>query len=72
MDKYTNEQIEDIKKRESDALIYLKSVNLTPAAVISKVNVGDDVFADRLQCYLRDTKYTPQESTNAEVNPNVA
>jgi hypothetical protein len=70
--EYTPEQIVDVKEREAKALEMLKSLQLTPAAVISKVNLGDDTFGDKLQCYLRDLKYSDQPSTNPEVNPNVA
>ena len=57
MPDLTEEEIKDIKKRQADALEYLKSVNLTPASVIEKVLVGKDTFADRVIPYLRDTRY---------------
>ncbi len=57
--KYTPEQVEDIKAREKKALAYLKELELTPACQIVKQNIGDDVFGDRLYPYLADIKYTP-------------
>ena len=57
MNKYTPEQIKDIEEREKKALEALKSLELTPAAVLSKMNVGDDMFVDKVTPYLRDTKY---------------
>ena len=60
---YTDAQIADIKEREAKALEMLKTLQLTPAAVISKVNLGDDTFGDKLQCYLRDLKYTDDTKT---------
>lgn len=59
---YTPDQVKDIEKREADALAYLKENGLTPAASIQKVNVGGDIFADRLVPFLRDTKYSPVTS----------
>lgn len=62
MDNYSPEQIADIREREADALAYLKKLHLTPAAQISKVHMGQDVFADKLTPYLQDTKYTEVKS----------
>lgn len=55
---YTPEQIADITAREKKALAYLKEMELTPAAAFNKVNIGNDVFGDKLTPYLQDTKYT--------------
>lgn len=55
---YTQEQIDDIKKREQEGLDALKKLNLTPACQIVKENMGNDLFADRLYPYLQDTKFT--------------
>lgn len=61
MDKYTKEQVEEIKKRELAAIAYLKENNLTPAAGIQKVKIDDgsgrEIFSDQLIPYLQDTKY---------------
>ncbi len=64
---YTPEQIADIQEREAKALEMLKELQLTPAAQISKSNLGNDVFGDKIQPYLRDLKFTPTEST---IDPN--
>ena len=59
---YTPEQIKDIQEREKKGLEALKELQLTPAALISKHNIGNDTFADRLLPYLQDTKYSSQVS----------
>lgn len=59
--KYTSEQVKDIEAREKEALETLKKLELTPACQIIKVNLDDDVFADRLYPYLADTKYSKKE-----------
>lgn len=57
MDKYSPEQVKDIKEREQKALNYLKELQLTPAAAISKEQIGNDMFADKVVPFIRDTKY---------------
>lgn len=57
--EYTKPQEEDIKKRVAQAEIYLKGLNLFPSAVVQKINQGDDIFVDKIICYLQDSKYTP-------------
>ncbi len=59
---YTKEQIAEVEEREKKALAYLKENFLTPAASIQKVNLGNDVFGDRLIPFLRDFKYEPVKS----------
>lgn len=61
MDNYTEEQRKDILEREKKALEALKKLQMTPASVIYKMNMGDDVFADKVQPYLRDIKYKRNE-----------
>lgn len=61
MADYTPEQVEDITKREKAAIEYLKENQLTPAAGVSKVNIGGDMFVDKVQPFLQDTKYTKKE-----------
>ena len=60
--KFSKEQIEDIKAREKEALEHLTRLELTPACQILKENIGNDIFGDRLYPYLQDTKYSPKES----------
>ncbi len=72
---YTEEQITDIKDRETRALDFLKMVELTPAAILTKVNVGNDIFADKVQPFLQDLKYTKKdevEKDEVEPTPNDA
>lgn len=69
MTNFSPEQIEDIKARELKAIAMLKELQLTPAAQISKVNLGNDTFGDKITCYLNDTKYSIP-STDPEVNPS--
>lgn len=72
--EYTPEQIEDVKKREVMGIQALKDLELTPAAILNKVNLGEDVFADKVTPFLQDTKYakkdeptpTAQESVEAK------
>lgn len=54
---FSEEQIKDIQEREAKGLQALKELELTPAAVLQKLNVGNDVFADKVIPYLQDTKY---------------
>lgn len=73
--KLTEEQIKDIQEREKKALEYLKELQLTPAAIMQKINIGNDLFADKTIPYLQDIKYSGKEtgvpSNDPEVNPNV-
>lgn len=57
MENYTDEQVKDITEREKKGLEALKALNLTPAAQISKVQMGNDIFADKLVPFLQDTLY---------------
>lgn len=60
--KYTDEQVADIRAREKEALDTLKRLELSPACQITKENLGNDIFGDRLYPYLADTKYAPKPS----------
>jgi len=59
MENYTKEQQEDIKLRVEKATKLLKELQLYPSAVVQKVNQGDDIFVDKIICFLQDSKYTP-------------
>lgn len=61
MDKYSPEEIADIQEREKKALEMLKELQLNPSAQVVKVNIGNDVFADRVIPYLADLKYKKDE-----------
>lgn len=71
MDKYTPSEISDITEREKKGLEALKELQLTPSAVVQKVNVGGDVFADKIIPYLADLKFKKNE-TNPESKESVA
>lgn len=61
MQNYSEEEIKDIKERVEKAETMLKELQLFPSAVVQKVKVGaenEDVFADKVICYLQDSKYT--------------
>lgn len=61
-DLYTKEQKDDISERVEKAKTLLKDLQLYPSAVVQKVNLGEDTFADKVICYLADTKFTPTKS----------
>lgn len=68
--KYTPDQIADITEREAKGLQALKDLQLTPASALSKTNIGNDIFADQVTCYLADTKYTePTVPAEGVVSP---
>lgn len=60
--KYTDEQIADIEAREKEALETLTRLQLNPSAIIHKVNLGNDTFADKVTPYLADLKYAQPSS----------
>lgn len=59
--QYTPEQVEDINKRAEKVVAFLKENEISVAATITKVRVGEDVFADKVTPILQDTKYAPKE-----------
>ncbi len=65
MVNYTEEQKNDIQEREKKALEILKELQLTPAVAVQKVNIGNDVFVDKLIPFLQDSKYQ-EEPKNEE------
>lgn len=62
--QYSEDQIKDITEREKKGLEALKALNLTPAAQIIKVNLGNDIFGDKLTPYLADTLYKEEVKTD--------
>lgn len=62
MPNYTEEEVKDIQDREKLCLDFLKDNQMTPAASIQKVNMGKDVFGDKLIPFLRDMKFNQPES----------
>lgn len=67
---YTKEQVEETQEREKKALAFLKDLDLTPAAIVQKVNLGEDMFVDKVVPYLRDTKYSSKLSPIQNVKPS--
>lgn len=67
----TPEEIKDIQEREKLALEHLKANSLTPAALVQKVNIGNDTFVDKVICFLQDTKYIKKEGVPSPFDPNV-
>lgn len=65
--KLTEVQIEDIQVREKKALEFLKENDLTPAAQVISVNLGNDVFGTKVVCYLQDIKYADKPEETKEV-----
>lgn len=65
--KFTKAQEDDITKRVAKATLYLKGLELFPSAVVKKENIGNDIFVDKVICYLQDSKYTP---TRSPIQPN--
>lgn len=61
MQELTPEQKKDIEERVNKAQAFLKELNLYPSAIVQKINMGDDVFADKILCYLADNKYIKTE-----------
>ena len=57
MKTYTEEETKDITEREKKCLDFLKENQMTPAAQVSKLQMGNDIFADKVQPYLQDTKF---------------
>lgn len=57
MANFTPEQIKDIQEREKKCLDFIREQEMTPAAMIQKIKVGNDVFADKVIPFLNDTKY---------------
>ena len=71
MDKYTKEEIADITDREKKCLKFLKEMDMTPGAQVYKQNIGNDVFVDKVTCYLQDTRYdkTHKKSPKEDEKP---
>ncbi len=63
---YTEEQVKDIQEREKKGLELLKDLQLNPSASVQKVNMGNDMFVDKVTPFLADTKYTPVPSVTSD------
>jgi len=67
MPDLSKEQVADIQEREKKGLEYLKELKLTPAAIIQKIRVGDDMFVDKVTPFLQDTKYVKPEPVKSPI-----
>lgn len=67
MEKYSKDEIKDIQDREKKGLKALKDLDLTPAAQVYKQNIGNDMFVDKVTCYLQDIRYdkSPKETNES-------
>lgn len=65
--EYSEEQKKDISERVAKAHKFLEELNLHPAASVSVVNLGDDVFAQKVVSYLQDDKYSSKLSPIQDV-----
>lgn len=54
----TAEQVKDIEERVASAKKSLEELQLKPVASVQSVNVGDDVFSQKVIVYLQDLKFT--------------
>jgi len=66
MNNYTPEQVDDITAREKEVLAFLKEKQMCPSAKVAKVNMGEDVFADKVIPYLADMKYVLKDGVYIE------
>lgn len=53
----TPEQRKDIESRVAQAKVMLENLHLQPTASVQSVNVGDDVFSQKVIVYLADQKF---------------
>lgn len=63
---YTEEQIQDIKARETKAIDMLKDLELGINAALSMVNIGDNVFATKVIVTFNDLKYVEKPEKTKE------
>lgn len=66
--EYTQEQKADIEVRFKEAVEFLKSKEINIAASVQKINVGNDIFADKVSAFLVDTKYSNKEGVPSPFN----
>lgn len=64
----SKEQIIDIEERVAKAKKALEDLQLQPTAHVQSVNVGDDVFSQKVVVYLADKKYlSPLQKKDIEI-----
>lgn len=54
---YSPEMRKDIEARVAKAKKALEDLQLQPTANVQSINVGDDVFSQKVIVYLQDTRY---------------
>lgn len=54
---YSEDMKADINERVAKATKLLEELQLQPQASVQSVNMGDDVFAQKVVVYLADKKY---------------
>ena len=55
---YSDDMKADINERVAKAKKLLEELQLQPQASVQSVNMGDDIFAQKVIVYLQDTRYT--------------
>lgn len=66
---YTKEQLTDIKDRQDMVIAYFKEMNIAPMIQARKEMIQENVFADRLEVVLVDTKYLPEQKAEVPEEP---
>jgi hypothetical protein len=69
---YTQGQLTDIKDRQDMVIAYFKEMGIQPMIQARKEMIQENVFADRLEVVLVDTKYLPEEKAEATEEPVIA
>lgn len=55
---YSDDMKADINERVAKAKKLLEELQLQPQASVQSVNMGDDIFAQKIIVYLQDVRYT--------------
>lgn len=61
MNNYTEEQLKDIQTRQDKLIELFKEMEIRPMIQSKKEAIAENVYADRLEIVLVDTKYLPKE-----------
>lgn len=66
MNNYTQEQTDDIKARQEKLINTFKELEMQPMIQSKKEAIAENVYADRLEIVLVDTKYLPKAEVKDE------
>jgi len=66
MNNYTQEQTDDIKARQEKLISIFKELEMQPMIQSKKEAIAENVYADRLEIVLVDTKYLPKAEVKNE------